>query len=143
MRKFGLLLMCVLLIFTGLVAKKKKAEPVMLEHLSWKPFWTTHMGCIKGCLDYLEMDVSDAWLYGTSGHAFVINIHEQLCPSGPTAWVTEKMIDLAKNVGYTFEGITGYMNDTNSAEVQKQAWDMVRKAIDGRLLLLGNHNGKL
>lgn len=130
MRKFGLLLVCVLLIFTGLVAKKKKAEPVMLEHLSWKPFWTTHMGCIKGCLDYLEMDVSDAWLYGASGHAFVINIHEQLCPSGPTAWVTEKMIDLAKNVGYTFEGITAYMSDTNSAEVQKQAWDMVRTAID-------------
>ena len=45
-----------------------------LEHLRWKPHWVTHLGCIKGCLNYLGIEVSDAWLYGGTGHAFVINI---------------------------------------------------------------------
>ena len=45
-----------------------------LEHLRWKPRNVSHLGCIKGCLNYLGMEVSDAWLYGATGHAFVINI---------------------------------------------------------------------
>ena len=49
-----------------------------LEGLIWKPFWTTHLGCIKGCLNYLGLNVSDGWLFGATGHAFVINIHEVL-----------------------------------------------------------------
>ncbi|MCD4657400.1 MAG: hypothetical protein K8S87_07625 [Planctomycetes bacterium] len=49
-----------------------------LEGLIWKPFWTTHIGCIKGCLNYLGLNISDGWLFGATGHAFVINIHEVL-----------------------------------------------------------------
>ena len=45
-----------------------------LEHLRWKLHWVTHLGCIKGCLNYLGIEVTDAWLYGGTGHAFVINI---------------------------------------------------------------------
>ena len=45
-----------------------------LENLRWKPRNVTHLGCIKGCLDYLGMDVSEPWLYGATGHAFIINI---------------------------------------------------------------------
>jgi len=46
----------------------------ILENLRWQPRNVTHLGCIKGCLDYLGMDVSEPWLYGGTGHAFVINI---------------------------------------------------------------------
>ena len=49
-----------------------------IEELRWKPKWVTHMGCIKGCLDYLELKISDAWLYGATGHAFVINLHDEV-----------------------------------------------------------------
>ncbi len=45
-----------------------------LENLRWRPRYTSHLGCIKGCLNYLNLDVSDAWLFGATGHAFVINI---------------------------------------------------------------------
>lgn len=48
-----------------------------LDNLKWNPRMISHLGCIKGCLDYLEMDVSDAWLYGATGHAFIINICER------------------------------------------------------------------
>ena len=49
-----------------------------LEDLRWNPRYVTHLGCIKGCLNYLGIEVSDAWLYGGTGHAFVINIADKL-----------------------------------------------------------------
>ncbi|MBD3285876.1 hypothetical protein GF359_05315 [candidate division WOR-3 bacterium] len=135
MKRLAVLGLCVLLVSPVMGKKKDKKKPeeiqvTELENLSWKPFWTTHIACIKGCLDYLEMDVSDAWLYGGTGHAFVINIHEQLCPSGPTAWVTSKTFELGENVGYRIEGVMAWSTDSNFADVQSQAWDMVRAAID-------------
>jgi hypothetical protein len=56
-----------------------------LENCRWVPRWVAHLGAVKGCLNYLGIEMSDAWLYGGTGHAFVLNVHEGLCPSGPTA----------------------------------------------------------
>ena len=42
-----------------------------LDNLYWVPRWTSHMGCIKGRLNYLQLDISDAWLYGTTGLAYL------------------------------------------------------------------------
>ncbi len=47
-----------------------------LEDLDWSPKWVSHMGCIKGCLDHMGVGASDAWVYGASGHAFIINVHD-------------------------------------------------------------------
>ena len=59
-----------------------------IESLKWSPAWTTTVGCLRGCADVLGIDVSDAWLSGATGHAFVMNIHDVLCPSGPKPWQT-------------------------------------------------------
>lgn len=47
-----------------------------LDNLSWRPRWISHLGSIKGCLEYLNLDISDGWLYGGTGHAFVLNLHD-------------------------------------------------------------------
>jgi AraC family transcriptional regulator len=47
-----------------------------LENLKWKNHWITHLGCLGGCLDYLKRGVSDAWLFGATGHAFLLNMGE-------------------------------------------------------------------
>lgn len=52
----------------------RRDEMKKLEYLRWKPHNVTHLGCIKGCLNYLGVEVSDPWLYGATGHAFIINI---------------------------------------------------------------------
>ena len=101
-----------------------------LENCQWTPRWVSHLGCIKGCLDYLGVDISEAWLYGGTGHAFVINLHEGVCPSGPTAWKTVKVFELGKNLGYTLDGVFGFKQRDDFAAVQKQAWDHARQAID-------------
>ena len=101
-----------------------------LQGLQWSPKWVSHLGCIKGCVDYLGIDVSEAWLYGGTGHAFVINLHEGVCPSGPTAWRTVKLFELGKNLGYTIDGVFGLKSNDDFAAVQERAWEHVVQAID-------------
>jgi hypothetical protein len=102
----------------------------VLGDLNWRPMWVSLLGCIKGCLDYLGVDVTDAWLYGASGYAFVINIHEELCPSGPTAWRTERAVELAQNVGCSIRRITAHRSEASFAQVQHIAWTDVCRALD-------------
>ncbi len=101
-----------------------------LKNLRWKPKWTSLLGCIKGCLDYLNIDVSDAWLFGATGHALVINIHEVVCPSGPTAWNQQQIYILGKNIGYIAESVFAHKSQSSFAETQKLAWEKVKQAID-------------
>ena len=103
---------------------------VKLENLQWSPRWVSHLGCIKGCLDYLGIEVSDAWLYGGTGHAFVINLHKEVCPSGPTAWNTMRVSALGQNLGYKEDVVFGPTEHEPLADVQRRAWEHVRQAID-------------
>ena len=108
-----------------------------LEGLSWRPCWVSHLGCLKGCADYLGLEVSDGWLYGGTGHAFVLNIHEMVCPSGPTAWIAEPIFRLGRNLGYVIDGAFGSRARGDLAEARAKAWEHVRAAIDRGLPCYG------
>lgn len=101
-----------------------------LVNCQWVPRWVSHMGCLKGCLDFLGIEISEPWLYGGTGHAFVINLHKGVCPSGPTAWNTGKLFELGPNLGYKIEGVFGHKHQDDFAEVQARAFRLVRQAID-------------
>ena len=101
-----------------------------IENLRWKPMWVSHLGCIKGCLNYLNLNISDAWLFGGTGHAFIINMHEVVCPSGPTAWHTEMLPILGKNIGYTIDGVLGLKSHDDFAEKKRLAWEKTKQAIN-------------
>jgi hypothetical protein len=103
---------------------------VKMEELKWSPKWVSHLGCIKGCADYLGLGVSDAWLYGATGHAFVINVHGELCPSGPTAWKTHMLYELGPNAGYKLDGVFGFKGSPDFAGLQQRAWDHAKQALD-------------
>jgi hypothetical protein len=103
---------------------------VKLENCQWAPRWVGHMGCIKGCLEYLGIDISDAWLYGGTGHAFVINLHKEVCPSGPTAWKTMKLFELGRNLGYRLDSVFGFKGQDDFSVLQERAWEHARQAID-------------
>jgi hypothetical protein len=110
---------------------------VKLGNLKWDPKWVSHLGCVKGCLDYLGIEVSDAWLFGATGHAFVINIHQDVCPSGPTAWKTEMLFHLGRNVGYDIEGVFSHKSAKDFAEKQNLAFEKVKNAINRGLPCYG------
>lgn len=100
-----------------------------LENLKWSPKWVSHLGCVKGCLDYLGIEMTDAWLYGGTGHAFVINIGEDNCPSGPTAWRTMMLFDGGINLGYKFDMVFGWKGDKNLSKLQADAWEFTKNCI--------------
>jgi len=109
-----------------------------LEGLRSKPVWVTHLGCIKGCLEYLGSDITMPWLYGGTGHAFIINMHEEVCPSGPTAWNSDKLLlPLGLNVGFNVEGVSAARNSPDFAEKQEAAWNTVRGWIDAGIPCYG------
>ena len=101
-----------------------------INELTWKPRWVTHLGCIEGCLKYLKQKISTGWLYGGTGHAFVLNIAKDLCPSGPTAWRTHMLFELAPNLGYRIDGVFSFKNNPEFSEDQKRAWEHAKKCID-------------
>ena len=88
------------------------------------------MGCLKSCVDYLGLDISDGWLYGGTGHAFVMNLSQDLCPSGPTAWKTETIFKLGRNLGYNFVGVFAHKSMPDFKEKQSKAYELVKKSID-------------
>ncbi len=102
----------------------------VLENLKWESLWISHLGCIKGCLDYLKQDVSKAWVVGGTGHAFIINMHPVVCPSGPTAWRKERFYRLIDNLGCTSRTIAGVKTESSFAEKQAQTWQAVKEYID-------------
>jgi len=101
-----------------------------LDALRLQPRWVSHMGCLKGCLDFLKRDVSVPWLYGASGHAFVLNIPPGLCPSGPTDFNTNDIVKMGRNLGYTHTEVCGWKGKDNLSELQEAAWKMIRESID-------------
>jgi hypothetical protein len=57
------------------------------------------MSSIKGASDYFGLDWSIAKLFGFSSHAFLINIHADLCPSSPYVWRKERFFLALRDMG--------------------------------------------
>jgi len=106
------------------------AKGKTLSGLKQRPAWMTHMGCLMGCAKYLKVDASPAWIYGGSGHAFAMNVHEAVCPSGPTAWCAEKCDALAANVGLVVESHRTDKMKADFAKARETVWERTKKAID-------------
>ncbi|GIP36150.1 hypothetical protein [Paenibacillus sp. J2TS4] len=101
-----------------------------LDRLQWKPMWVSHLGSVKGGLEYLNIPVSEAWLMGMTGHAFLINLDDKVTAAGPTAWNNEMLMNLGSNLGYETHGVFGWRTEADFTAKQKLAWENTKKAID-------------
>ena len=94
----------------------RKGQSMKIERLAMPPFNTTLMGVVKGALDYHNADhnighdveMSAAFVFGASGHAFLINIHKELCPSGPYCWNRDAASPLIRNLGLEMSDLGFY-----------------------------------
>jgi len=87
------------------------------------------MGVLKGVADFYGIDISDEWLFGGSGHALLINIHEELCPSGPYCWNPETFYKLVKNLGIEIKYL-GFYSSKSTLEERRNVERILRKNID-------------
>jgi hypothetical protein len=112
---------------------------IKLEGLRWHQRYNEHMGCMKGCLDYLGVEVSFPWLYGGTGNTFVLDMNDTAFVDCAQAWDTSMLFDLAPNLGFTVERfkvehqVALKMPDDVFRQKQRAAWDLVRARIDGGL----------
>jgi hypothetical protein len=110
-----------------------------LKGLKWYPCYNEHMGCIKGCLDYLGIDVSFPWLYGGTGNAFVLNMNDTAFVDAAQDWDLSMLFDLAPNLGYTVERFAVEheaalaMPDDLFLQKQREALDWIRARMDQSL----------
>lgn len=109
-----------------------------LDGLRWESCWMTEVGCLKGCLAHLGVEITWPHLYGLTAYAFVINMHESACPSGPTAWRSADLVAaLLPNLGAQAEFALGGTHMGNLAEAQANAWEMARRHLDAGLPVYG------
>ncbi|MDW7658447.1 MAG: hypothetical protein SCM11_14860 [Bacillota bacterium] len=80
-------------------------------------FNATLMGIVRGVADYYGLTYSDAQLYGLSGHAFMINIHDSLCASGPYCWKRQPFYDALLNTGIRMD--EGQFIDSNITQNER------------------------
>jgi hypothetical protein len=99
--------------------------------------WASYMQCLKAISDYLELGHSTPWIFGATGLGFIMNIHPELCPSGPTAFSQRPINALATNLGFDLYGTIFTKADKDFQAKQKEAWEMTRMAIDNDMPTFG------
>lgn len=90
---------------------------------------TTMMGVYRAALDVYDLPVSTPALFGLSGHAFVINIHNELCPSGPYCWGRPYVEKLAANVGLDVRDL-GFFSQKSTPAERAAVETQLREALD-------------
>src|SRR5512137_2355538 len=114
-----------------------------LEDLRQPPFNACLVGVVKGALDYYGNDVSAAAAFGGSGHAFLVNIHEQLCPSGPYCWKYGEFYSLVRNLGLEMIEL-GFCHNGSTPEERAAMEREVRERLDkGEPCGMGNMDNQL
>jgi len=106
-----------------------KGRDMKIENLAMPPFNTTLMGVVKGALDYYKIEVEAPTVFGASGHAFLINIHKQLCPSGPYCWKRDAATPLIRNLGLEMSDL-GFFSPRNTPEDRASVEKKLRDALD-------------
>jgi hypothetical protein len=102
----------------------------MQEKLQPVDAWTTFLGCTAACSNYLGYQYSPAWIFGVTGGAFIMNIHPDLCPSGPTAFDNSFLKANAEALGLHFDGVNAWKGAGDCTQSQKAAHDFAGKAIE-------------
>ncbi len=92
--------------------------------LNQPPYNVSFLGVLAAAAEHYAMDVPVSTLYGASGHAFLTNVHRDLCPSGPYVWDHSRVFDLLRNIGLDVTDIGFFTNDSGADE---------REALEARL----------
>jgi len=116
---------------------------MIVKHLTMPPYNTTLMGVVHGALRHFGRDLSAATVFGVSGHAFLVNIHTELCPSGPYVWNHEGFFRLIEHLGIRSRFL-GFFSGESGRQERSALEAEVRKALDsGKLASLSQMENQL
>ena len=111
------------------VAGDEKKE-ILLSDVKVPPFNSTLMGMISGVADYYNAGLSRAMIYGLTGQAFMMNIHSELCTSGPYCWNRGPFYELSRNIGIKINDL-GFYPLESSKEAREKLEEKLKTVIRG------------
>ncbi|WLD92829.1 hypothetical protein [Alkalihalobacillus sp. AL-G] len=102
-----------------------------LDSLKFSYLHHTLVGSLKSCIDYLNIDVSEEWLYGMSSVAFLIATDKKVSTDAVAYGYDPGMIfRLVENVGIRVRGIHRAEDPVDRDGLLSSAWDYAKHAID-------------
>ena len=104
---------------------------MILDNIKQPPLNTSMMGVIRGVMNYYGIKMSDAMAYGGSGHAFMINIHEVVCPSSPYVWKYDDFIKLLQNLGLKITPL-GFFSKEKTQDDRNKIEDILRQHLNAK-----------
>jgi hypothetical protein len=90
----------------------------------------SHLACLHGCLRYLNVRITPGWLFGVTGHAFLLNVQPSVCVSGPSVYNWEWLMRLVGHVGGDVTFVKAGAGDDDFVRHRERAWRHARAAID-------------
>lgn len=100
----------------------------VVEGLAQPPLETSLLGVVHGAMSHLGIECTAAEAFFLSGHAFVINIHDELCPSGPYVWNWDGFLALLPNTGLRMMHLASVPPGASASD-RAQAEAKVREAM--------------
>ncbi|HEU5138691.1 MAG TPA: hypothetical protein VFT51_01865 [Bacillales bacterium] len=102
-----------------------------LDELKFSYCDHTLIGSLKASLDFLGIDVSEDWLYGMTGIAFLIVTDEKVSTDAVAYGYEPGMVfRLAENLGIRVKGIHRVEDPHDREGLIQSAWSQARRAID-------------
>lgn len=102
---------------------------MLLNDIKQPPFNASLMGVVQCGIGHYGLGHSPAMAYGGSGHAFLINVHQQVCPSGPYCWKPHGFIRLLRNLGLEMEDL-GILSTESGPGERASLEKAVRERLD-------------
>jgi hypothetical protein len=90
----------------------------------WTPAWLTWVGATTTCLRALGLDCDAVDVAGMSGYAFMLSVHKELCPSGPTVFDWGMLLEGLPALGRATEVFEGRCEDRG-----REAFEAQRRAV--------------
>lgn len=119
------------------LSRMKEPLSIMeLTRLKQPDLSTTLMSSVKGASDYFDLEWTIARLFGYSGTAFMLNIHPELCPSGPYVWNRDLFYLRLRDLGIRKSGVIALRKGDDPALI-RGAEDRLRAWLDaGKVAML-------
>lgn len=116
------------------------------EDIRQEPWSSTLMSSLKATYDnYGGEPMSDAMMFGLTGHAFVTSVSKGIGPCAPYTWDMEDFDQLCQNsLGISLIGREYPINPKSTKEEKKKASDLIKMLLDkGEMVFLISYEFQL
>jgi hypothetical protein len=92
--------------------------------------WASYVGATSSVLKSRKLKCDNADVAGMSGYAFLVNVHPELCPSGPTVFDWEMLVEGTAALGLDVQLVTAPRQAEDDARLAAELFEKVKAEID-------------